>query len=179
MNSTKNIYDKIGSSSKMRFTTVNGAVHAGAPYSASKDRRVWSWLFQQKKGSVQTRDYTVQGYIRVVDASGNTVMSELDCSGTPAYDSSTRTFTLTLTDAARTKLSNAYKASGGKEFTVYYGNQKILTYTATTAVDSSMTKFVVKNAFSSSYSDADIMNRIGSAINVNKLSKTAYSETVT
>jgi tRNA A37 methylthiotransferase MiaB len=72
-----------------------------------------------------------------------------------------------------------FKASGGKEFTVCYGNQKILTYTATTAVDSSMTKFVVKNAFSSSYSDADIMNRIGSAINVNKLSKTAYSETVT
>ena len=175
---SKAIYNKIGSSSLMRFTTINGAVHAGAPYSASKDRRLWSWMFQQKKGSVQTRDYTVEGYIKVVDANGNTVISELDCSGTPAYDSSAKQFTLTLTDAARTKLTNAYTSSGGKEFTVYYGNQKILTYTATTAVDSSMTKFVIKNAFSSSYSDDNIINRIGSAINVNKLSKTAYSETV-
>jgi poly(3-hydroxybutyrate) depolymerase/fibronectin type 3 domain-containing protein len=174
---TKAIYNRIGSAGMMRFTTVDGGVHSAAPFSASMDRRLWSWLFAQNKATNQSLDYELAPYIKVVDNSGKTVFSELDCSSV-AYDAATKKLTMKMTDEGREKLSAAYTASNGKPFTVYYGSKKIVTFTATKALSSSITKFVIKDVFGDSYSDNNLLRRIQRNINKNKLSKTAINETL-
>ena len=174
---TKGIYSKIGSAGMMRFSTLDGGVHSAAPYSAALDRRLWSWLFAQNKATNQSLDYELEPYVKVVDYSGNTVFSELDCSAV-IYDSNTNKFTMKMTDEGRTKLSTAYTSSNGKPFTVYYGSKKIVTFTATQALSSSITKFAIKDVFGDSYIDADLVRRVERNINKNKLSKTAINETL-
>jgi hypothetical protein len=174
---SKGIYNKIGSAGKMRFTTLDGGVHGAAPYSASLDRRLWSWLFAQNKATNQSLNYEITPYVKVVDSDGKTVFSELDCS-TVAYDSATNQFSMTMTAAGRTKLSNAYTASNGKPFTIYYGSKKIVTFTATDALSNDITKFVIKDVFGDNYIDTDLVVRVNRNINKNKLSKTAISETL-
>ena len=174
---TKAIYNKIGSAGKMRFTTVDAGIHSAAPYSASMDRRVWSWMFAQKKGINQSLDYEITPYVKVVDSSGKIVFSELDCSAV-AYDTGSNKFSMTMTNAGRTKLSTAYTSSNGEAFTVYYGSKKIVTFTATQALDSSITKFVIKDVFGDNYIDENLARRVERNINKNKLSKTAINETI-
>ena len=174
---TKAIYNKIGSAGKMRFTTVDAGIHSAAPYSASMDRRVWSWMFAQKKGINQSLDYEITPYVKVVDSSGKIVFSELDCSAV-AYDSGANKFSMTMTNAGRTKLSTAYTSSNGEAFTVYYGSKKIVTFTATQALDSIITKFVIKDVFGDNYIDENLARRVERNINKNKLSKTAINETI-
>jgi predicted peptidase len=174
---SKGIYNKIGSAGKMRFTTLDGGVHGAAPYSASLDRRLWSWLFAQNKATNQSLNYEITPYVKVVDSDGKTVFSELDCSAV-AYDTVTNQFSMTMTAAGRTKLSNAYTASNGKPFTIYYGSKKIVTFTATDALSNDITKFVIKDVFGDNYIDTDLVVRVNRNINKNKLSKTAISETL-
>jgi hypothetical protein len=85
---------------------------------------------------------------------------------------------MTMTAAGRTKLSTAYTSSKGEAFTVYYGSKKIVTFTATEALDSSITKFVIKDVFGDNYIDENLARRVERNINKNKLSKTAINETL-
>ena len=174
---TKGIFNKIGSAGMMRFSTLDGGVHSAAPYSAALDRRLWSWLFAQNKATNQSLDYELEPYVKVVDYSGKTVFSELDCSAV-VYDSNTNKFTMKMTDEGRTKLSNAYTSSNGKPFTVYYGSKKIITFTATEALSTSITKFAIKDVFGDSYTDNELVRRVERNMNKNKLSKTAINETL-
>jgi hypothetical protein len=134
-------------------------------------------LFAQNKATNQSLNYEITPYVKVVDSDGKTVFSELDCS-TVAYDSATNQFSMTMTAAGRTKLSNAYTASNGKPFTIYYGSKKIVTFTATDALSNDITKFVIKDVFGDNYIDTDLVVRVNRNINKNKLSKTAISETL-
>lgn len=134
---------------KIKFTRLERTSHS-AWLEAFADRELISWMFSQNKATNTSGSYTMIPYVKVVDSSGNTVISELDASSVTHKNSDTfmKQFNLTLTSSGVQKLTNAYTKSGGKEFTVYFGNKKILTFTATTKPTDDT--FIIDGVFRSS-----------------------------
>ncbi len=118
---------------KIQFTRLENTSHS-AWLEAFADRKLISWMFSQNKATNKSGTYSVIPYVKVVDSSGKTVISELDAVDITHKNSDTfmKQFDLRLTKSGVEKLANAYTKSGGKEFTVYFGNKKILTFKATT-----------------------------------------------
>lgn len=118
---------------KIKFTRLDNTSHS-AWLEAFADRELISWMFSQNKATNKSGSYSMIPYLKVVDSSGKTVISELDASAVTHKNSDTfmKQLDLTLTSSGVQKLTNAYTKSGGKEFTVYFGNKKLLSFTATT-----------------------------------------------
>lgn len=173
-NATSQIFESIKSGGLMRFTTVSNGDHHSPLYKALADRHVWSWVFAQDRSKNQTTDYTVKPYLRVEDSNGKTVFSELDASAV-SYNNSLNQMELTMTSDGRNKLSEAYKASNGKAFNVYFGSKKIATYTATSGLNSNVTKFVLKGVFSSG-NYTEYLNKL--KFNISNKKRTSLSDTV-
>lgn len=117
---------------KIKFTRLDATSHS-AWLDAFADRELISWMFAQNKSTNKSSAYTMIPYVTVVDANGKTVFSELDATSISHKNSDTfmKQFNFKLSKSGAEKLANAYTKSGGKQFTVYFGSQKIQTFTAT------------------------------------------------
>ncbi len=116
---------------KAHFTQLNGVNHNAWDY-AYVDREMISWLLSQDKSSNPDSEYDYIPYLKILDANGNTVISDDDICliSYSSNDDFTKDMILTLEDYAIPELKAAYIASKGKPFTFYYGNQKLFTFKA-------------------------------------------------
>ena len=117
---------------KIKFTRLPKTEHS-AWTDAFSNRELICWMFAQNKATNPNTTYSVTPYIRVVDANGNTVISEMDATRLDLENGTnlTKKFKLVLSPSGIEKLTNAYTKSGGKPFTVYFGNEKLFDFTAT------------------------------------------------
>lgn len=134
---------------KVKFTRLPTVRHSSW-INAFSDRELVSWMFAQNKSTNTSVAYSITPYVKVTDSNGKTVISELDASKVTYEYSDTFViqFNFELTSSGAEKLKNAYSQSGGKEFTVYYGNQKMFSFTATNAPTDNL--FIIDDIFRSS-----------------------------
>ena len=94
-----------------------------------------SWLLAQNKQTNPSCDYEIIPYLRIIDSSGATVISDGDIhalSYSNDYEESgIYSVDFILSESGKNKLNRAYKTSNGKPFTFYCGTQKVYTFTAT------------------------------------------------
>jgi predicted peptidase len=133
----------------MTFSKLEGVGHdAWTP--AFSSRAHLSWMFSQIKGKHQSKNYSIIPYLTIVDSNGKVVISEKDADtvrtreGT-GQDTTKRDLMLYLTKDGKKKLSAAYEKSGGKPFTVYFGNKQILTFKATKKTEGQV--LVIRDVF--------------------------------
>lgn len=166
--STPKMYDAItkAGGKLMIFSKLNGVGHdAWTP--AFKSREHLCWMFSQVKGKHQSKEYSAIPYLTVVDANGNIVISEKDAIELDLRDGTGKTVgmkdvLLTLSKEGTQKLSEAYQKSGGKPFTVYFGNKPIITFTATQKTKGRI--LVIRDVFyASSYNNyySRILSNVG------------------
>ena len=117
---------------KIKFTRLPKTEHS-AWTDAFSNRELICWMFAQNKSKNPDATYNVTPYIRVVDANGNVIISELDATRLDLENGTnlTKKFKLVLSSSGVEKLTNAYTKSGGKPFTVYFGNKKLFDFSAT------------------------------------------------
>lgn len=132
--SSRSMYNAIknAGSTKIHYTELPGVQHDSWT-TAYSSRELMSWLFSQSKATNPTSEYETIPFLKVYDNSGNIIISENDTSFISFTTISEIDYLeLMLTNEGAKKLEEAYKKSNGKTFTVYYGNIKIMTFTATT-----------------------------------------------
>lgn len=146
-NSSQSMYNaiKAAGGNKVELYPLNGVGH-DAWNPAYRDRDLFSWMFAQNKANNPSGKYEYVNYFKIVDSNGKTVISEediffvdylIDWGNSDAVD-----IYITLTDAGKDKLNNAYTKSGGKEFTVYCSNQKLYSFKATKPISDNVFSIV-------------------------------------
>jgi predicted esterase len=130
---------------KIHFTRLSGVKH-DSWLNAFESRELISWMFSQNKSKNKDSSYELIPYFRILDSNGKTVITEFDAAALAfANMSGVEQFEFILTPNGLKKLTTAYKNSGGKKFTAYYGTQKLVTFTCTTEpTDSS---YILENIF--------------------------------
>ena len=130
---------------KIHFTRLPGVTH-DSWLNAFRSRELFSWLYAQNKSKNKDSSYEIVPYFRILDSNGKTVITEFDSSALAfANMNGVEQFEFILTADGLKKLTKAYKNSGGKKFTAYYGTQKLITFTCTKEpTDSS---FILENVF--------------------------------
>ena len=161
---SRNMYNTIKSAggTKIKYTELPGVNHdSWTP--AYKNRELISWLFSQNKAENPLCQYEILPYFRVVDHNNNTIITERDSTyiSFTTIDS-TDCLEFKLTDNGAKKLEKAYKNSSGKTFSVYYGNKKIMTFTATKG--SVNKSFYIINSFNS-YEYYEYVDRVTTYMN--------------
>lgn len=137
--SSQEMYDAIKNAGgqKVEFIRLEGVNHNAWDPTYS-DRDAISWLLAQNKQTNPTCDYEIIPYLRIIDSSGATVISDEDMhalSYSNDYEESgIYSVDFILSESGKNKLNRAYKTSNGKPFTFYCGTQKIYTFTATSAL---------------------------------------------
>ena len=130
---------------KIHFTRLSGVKH-DSWLNAFESRELISWMFSQNKSKNKDSSYELIPYFKILDSNGKTVITEFDAAALAfANMSGVEQFEFILTPDGLKKLTKAYKNSGGKKFTAYYGTQKLVTFTCTTEpTDSS---YILENIF--------------------------------
>jgi predicted peptidase len=132
---------------KIHFTRLPAVKH-DSWLNAFRSRELLSWLFSQSKAK-QSDSYSLVPYFKIVDSKGKTVITEFDSTELSLVNiNGVDQLEFTLSDNGVKKLSNAYKNSGGKPFDVYYGTQKLLSFTATKKPTDNL--FVIRDIFTTS-----------------------------
>ena len=120
---------------KVEMIALEGVGHNAWDY-AYVDRDTLCWLFAQDKLSNPTCQYEYIPYFKIFDSNGKTVVSDEDLDGIYYGESYEEkrivTVDLILNSTGKNKLNNAYLSSCGKEFIVYWLNEKIYAFTANT-----------------------------------------------
>lgn len=128
---SRTMYNTIKSAGgeKIMYTELPGVNHdSWTP--AYKSRELISWLFSQSKSS--NSEYEILPYFKILDNNNKLIISETDTSFISYTTvSSIDCLELKLTDDGAKKLEEAYTKSNNETFNVYYGNQKIMSFTAT------------------------------------------------
>lgn len=132
--SSQSMYDAIidAGGTKVNFTRLPGVNHNSWD-DAYSDREMLSWMFDQNKATNPNCDYTVRTVLEIVDADGETAITNLDIKST-SYDynkDSTVKLTIELKDDGAKRLKEAYARSNGRELAAYYGGYKLFTFTVT------------------------------------------------
>ncbi len=115
---------------KVHYTELKGVAHDSWP-TAYSSRELISWLFYQNKATNPNETYELIPLLTVKDNNQNTIICEKDTSliSYTTIDSQD-CLELKLTNEGAKKLETAYKNSNGKTFSVYFGNKKIMMFTA-------------------------------------------------
>lgn len=134
--SSQMIYNAIvkAGGQKVELFPLEGVNH-NAWDPAYSDRDTFSWFLAQDKVNNPTCDYELMPFFKIVDAQGNTVITDEDVHSLSYMndyeESGIHTVDFILSDSGKSKLNRAYKFSEGKPFTFYCGTQRIYTFTAT------------------------------------------------
>ncbi len=151
---SRNMYNAIVASGgkKAKYIELDGLGHNCWDYAFS-DRDAFCWMFAQNKAKNSTGAYQFTPYFRVVDSNGNNIITDSDVemlyygSGYEG-DKYVVTVNITLTNNGQTKINNAYKAAKSKEFTVYWCDQKLYSYSTNILIDNNT--FVIEGIFDES-----------------------------
>ena len=151
---SRNMYNAIVASGgkKAKYIELDGLGHNCWDYAFS-DRDAFCWMFAQNKAKNSTGAYQFTPYFRVVDSNGNNIITDSDVemlyygSGYEG-DKYVVTFNITLTNNGQTKINNAYKAAKSKEFTVYWCDQKLYSYSTNVLIDNNT--FIIEGIFDES-----------------------------
>lgn len=134
--SSQQMYSSIilAGGTKAELYPIEGAGHDIWGY-VYNDRDLFSWMFSQNKKSNPTAKYNYVNYFSIVDAKGNTIISDKDITFTDysidRQNKNSVDINIYLTDDGIKKLNKSYSASAGGRFTVYCLEQMIYTFTAT------------------------------------------------
>ena len=135
---------KAAGGTKIHFTRLPAVKH-DSWLNAFQSRELLSWLFSQSK-TKKDDSFSLIPYFKVVNSKGETIITEFDSTELSLLNiNGVDQLEFTLSDNGVKKLGNAYKNSGGKPFDVYYGTQKILTFTATKKPTDTL--FVIRDVF--------------------------------
>lgn len=134
---------------KAEFIILNGLGHNSWDYAFS-DREGFSWLFAQSKKN-PSGEYKYIPYFKVADSKGKTVIWDediemVDYTVSHENDKYIATVYLYLKESGANKLSKAYKSGVKNEYTVYWSNQKMYSYTADKSDNTSV--LVIENILS-------------------------------
>lgn len=151
---SRNMYNAIVASGgkKAKYIELDGLGHNCWDYAFS-DRDAFCWMFAQNKAKNSTGAYQFTPYFRVVDSNDNNIITDSDVemlyygSGYEG-DKYVVTVNITLTNNGQTKINNAYKAAKSKEFTVYWCDQKLYSYSTNILIDNNT--FVIEGIFDES-----------------------------
>ena len=151
---SRNMYNAIVASGgkKAKYIELDGLGHNCWDYAFS-DRDAFCWMFAQNKAKNSTGAYQFTPYFRVVDSNGNNIITDSDVemlyygSGYEG-DKYIITVNITLTNNGQTKINNAYKAAKSKEFTVYWCDQKLYSYSTNVLIDNNT--FIIEGIFDDS-----------------------------
>lgn len=108
------------------------------------DRDMFSWLFAQNKANKKAVKYDKKDIVsvfKITDKNGKTVVSDGDIVFTNFImggNGSGIRANIRLSDSGAARLNEAYKSSGGGEFTVYIAGEKFYSFTATEPADDKM-----------------------------------------
>jgi poly(3-hydroxybutyrate) depolymerase len=162
--SSRAMYDAIkkAGSTKIHYTELPGVQHDSWT-AAYENRELISWMFSQNKATNPTSSYELIPFLKVCDNNSNIIISEKDTTLISFITvSEIDCLELKLTDNGAKKLESAYKKSSGKTFSVYYGNVKIMTFTATKgSVDKT---FYIHGGFNA-YNYYEYIDKINSYMN--------------
>lgn len=131
--SSRMMYNAIknAGSTKIHYTELPGVQHDSWTQ-AYQNRDLMSWMFSQNKSTNKTSEYEKIPYLKIYDNNNKLIISEKDTSLISYITiSDIDCLELKLTNDGAKKLEDAYKNSSGKTFTVYFGNVKIMSFTAT------------------------------------------------
>lgn len=116
----------------VNFIRLDGLGHNSWDYAYS-DREAFCWLFAQNKDTNPTGAYEKIPYFKVVDSKNNVIISDKDV--TMAYsrvifgEENAATVDLILNENGINRLKSAYAKGKSKEFTVYWYNKELYTFT--------------------------------------------------
>lgn len=116
---------------KIHFTRLPGVKH-DSWLNAFESRELLSWLYSQNKSTNPTSEFEYIPYFKITNPQGKTVVTEFDATNLSIYSIEDHDyFEFSLSDDGLKKLTRAYQGAIGKKFDVYYGTQKLLTFTPT------------------------------------------------
>lgn len=131
---SQNMYDAIvnAGGKKVKLVTLYSVGHNSWD-SAYSDRDTFSWLFAQDKAKNKTGKYEKSPYFRIVDKDGRTAISDEDIKYL-FYDDALAgaknvAVEVVLNNSGKEKLEKLYKENQGKQFTVYWADQKLYNFT--------------------------------------------------
>ncbi len=151
---SRNMYNAIVASGgkKVKYIELDGLGHNCWDYAFS-DRDAFCWMFAQNKAKNSTGAYQFTPYFRVVDSNGKAVITDSDVKSLyygSGYegDKYVITFNMTLSKDGQNKINNAYKSAESKEFTVYWCDQKLYSYSTYRLIENC--DFVIEGIFDDS-----------------------------
>ncbi|MBE6787968.1 MAG: hypothetical protein E7537_06445 [Ruminococcaceae bacterium] len=142
---------KTAGGKKVQYTELEGVAHDSWP-TAYSNRELISWLFYQNKTTNPNATYELIPLLTVRDDNQNIIICEKDTTliSYTTIDSQD-CIELKLTKEGTKKLETAYKNSNGKTFNVYFGNKKIMTFTAKEKGEINDTFYIVGSFSSLNY----------------------------
>ncbi len=145
--SSQVMYDSIKNAGggKVKFTRLYGVGH-DAWNDAFTDREMFCWLFAQNKKNNSDCNYDYVPYFRVVSDKNETIIDETYINSIDyVIESDGETVEIALNDDGVQRLKAAYSKSIGKEFTVYYGCEKLYSFKVNGQINDNI--FRIKNVF--------------------------------
>ena len=130
---SQNMYDAIvnAGGKKVKLVTLYSVGHNSWD-TAYSDRDTLSWLFAQNKAKNKTGKYEKTPYFQIVDKDGKIVIQDEDIRflfyDDALFGAKDITVEVVLNNSGKEKLEKLYKENQGKQFTVYWADQKLYTF---------------------------------------------------
>ena len=118
---------------KVKYSRLEGVQH-NVWEKAYRNREMWSWMFSQNKATNPDASYEMFDFVTVCNSKGRVLFNQKEILGsTNRTADGVTTIGIRFTDNGMKKLTAAYNANNNEEFTLYIGQNKLVTFKYTAA----------------------------------------------
>lgn len=135
VNTSDRVYSAIiaAGGTKVKYSRLEGVQH-NVWEKAYRNREMWSWMFSQNKATNPDASYQMFDFVTVCNSKGRVLFNQVEILGsTNKTADGVTTIGIRFTDNGMKKLTAAYNANQNEEFTLYIGQNKLVTFKYTAA----------------------------------------------